>query len=122
MPDSSMKKLGIHFADRDFVGDVRNFMGVFEYCWRGCCFNKSQIVQLFNQAIGPLYWVRKGNVELGGYGSHDFPNLSFLKISERNVYIDDEVDALIAEHEGNINGEFVYIDFHLVDGPLMYEV
>lgn len=111
-----MKKLGIRFNDRDFNVTITNFLKLFgENVWYSeCTFTKTDIMELFNQCAGSIYWIsQNGGCYKDKYNK--IPVYKYLTITEKNVYMDDEVTDFLKENDECYNGEFFYIEFRAYD-------
>lgn len=105
-----MKKLAIRFSDNDFYNTMDAFFTILNK--RGIHhyenLSKEKIVKLFNISAPGLYWLyQKGyesNLEMEEHMS------KYIQIKIDNVYIDDEVDKYIQDHNGWDNCEFFVLD------------
>lgn len=114
------KKLGIRFSDNDFYNTLHGFFQTFH---DGITWNrhdlagkltKARIVDLYNSLIPGIYLLfQNGYRDIG----HEF-DPTYLKITELNVYLDEEVDDYVEELRDTQcgNSEFQYYDYH---GTLM---
>lgn len=109
------KKLGIMFGDNDFYYTCTAFLRVLlpderftHHLANDLKFTKAQIVELFNGMTPSLYLLKQN-----AWRYSSAPHIDdYLKITEANVYLDDEVDKISAEND-NCNGEFFAVDFTL---------
>lgn len=102
-----IKKLGILFGDNDFSQVIKSVLTIF---LKGnyCIFTKREIVQLFNQIAGAVTWIHTGSRKR--QNEQYFPKYPYLHITEKSVFINEEVDQFIVKTSGDCNCEFVYID------------
>lgn len=68
-------------------------------------FTKSKVVQLFNAIVPSLYLLKQNAWR------YQETDPSYFKITENNVYLDDEVDQYMVKTRGDYNGEFFVVDF-----------
>jgi hypothetical protein len=113
-------KLGIRYSDNDFNNTIRGFLRTFH---DGIMWNhrdiidkltKPRIVALFNSLVPGLYLLYQ-------HGYRDIRRESDpprIKITEENVFLDEEVDEYLTwlKEEKMGNCEFHYYDYH---GTLM---
>jgi len=108
------KKLGIRFGDNDFYYMCTAFLRVLlpdeSYTHRSgqnLTFTKAQVVELFNGMAPSLYLLKQNCWE------YDAGLLlpSYLTITEKDVYLDDEVDKFAVDHNNDHNGEFFAVNF-----------
>lgn len=112
-PRNGTKKLAIRFSDNDFYYTIAAFLRVLlpdesftHHLANDLKFTKAQIVELFNGMAYSLYLLKQ-NAWRYKPGEN---TQSYLKITEKNVYLDGEVDSYLAEHTWD-NGEFFCVDF-----------
>lgn len=109
-------KLGIRFADNDFYNTLHGF---FRTVADGVMWNrhdvagkltKQRVVDLFNNLAYPLYLLYQ-NREAEDYNSFDSV-AKWVIITEKDVYLDEEVDAYLdyLRETRCGNGEFQYFD------------
>jgi hypothetical protein len=68
-------------------------------------FTKARIVELFNGMAYPLYLLKQNRWRYPGENA-----VHYLKITEDNVFLDDEVDKFTSENTW-YNSEFFAVDF-----------
>ena len=118
-------KLGIRFADNDFSTGVRAFMEMFiipTFVDKG---NGHMVTYLTSAMVVNLFNTHMPYIDrfLGWYFSdrHDYRyynkklhecelHKSWLKITEMEVYWDDNTDAYIKDWNSNNNCEFIWTD------------
>ncbi len=108
-------KIAIDFHDNDFSS---TFLGVLEaineaYIYTQGCEqldyrNKTLLVDIINALSTPFYNMRQTCCPSGKYDSKDY-----LLIKEKNLYVYEEVDALLIKEKGIGNGEIYVLDTNL---------
>jgi hypothetical protein len=110
-----MTKIAIRFSDNDFWYTFRHLLRLMEHVGLESYahLDKAGLVDLLNKAIPGVYFLVQNRlrpdcltreVDLAPHISN------YLKLTEKNIYIDDEVDVFVREHGHNCNR-----DFHILD-------
>lgn len=111
--------LGIRFADNDFYNTLHPFMTlVLDSAFVGRPesserifenVTKARVVELFNEIAFGLYMLCQNGFRYDDEKGQEHIR-NYLKITEKNVYLDDEVTKHIEECDSWDNGEFHYAD------------
>lgn len=106
-------KIGINFGDNDFTTTIESFLALLksgvgnhhsrEHHTLYNRYTKEHIARAFNQSASGIYWMKQN----GFCYDTDSEMCKYLQISENNVYIDVEVDAMNLEDN---NCEFHWIE------------
>lgn len=113
-----MTKFAIRFTDNDFsrvflmLLEIMSKQGL-EYYPK----TKPELVALINKSLPGIYWIGSNL----GYDRPNWDPASYLKIEERHLYLDEEVDDFISKN-GWDNGEFHVLDTtrKINDEPVPY--
>lgn len=99
--------VGIRFADNDFGNTITSFLGLFQHWdFRRNPPTKAQVVEMFNN-LAPGIYLMCQNCYRNGH-QEDFERMkTYLKITEKNVYLEDEVWNFYKKCWQH-NGEFHY--------------
>lgn len=115
-------KVGIYFSDNDFHYTLEAFMESLINVYRNHdsvqdkrrgavpfserMFTKEHIVILFNTLALGLYYLHQNQFRYNGLETSS----DYLRIDTKHVFLGNEVDQYIKDHDGWANGEFQYID------------
>jgi hypothetical protein len=115
VPPKGTKKVGILFGDNDFHSTFRGFLqallfAVSEDRENGLPLTKAKVVDLFNETSYGFYLMNQHRWRFDDADANAQRTKDYLKIVPEQVYIDDEVDALLSENPWH-NGEFFAVDF-----------
>lgn len=108
---NTRKLLGIRFSDNDFGNTVRAFLrcildtGIDSYNLEGNL-GKEKVVELFNRSAPGLYWLCQNLLR----DDKNWDPSTYLIISAKNVFLDDEVTNYIQECKGRDDSEFHVLD------------
>ncbi len=110
-------KLAIRFGDNDFAKTFKALLKIIsEYPEGYDLSSKEKIVALFNKAIPGIFWL----VQNRGIDRQDWDPSSYLRLEEKNIFLNKEVDDFLAENTWD------NYEFHVLDTtghePYMYSV
>lgn len=115
-----MRRLGIRFGDNDFSTTCTWFLRlilpeppVWEVAPRSVTFTRAQVVTLFNETALGIYLMKQNRFEYDMEPAEVEHIRAYLRITEDQVYIDDEVGAYVEGNQEMLNGEFFAVDFDL---------
>lgn len=99
--NKNLQRIGIKFPDNDFYNTIRTFL-VLLVVSEPSDLTKAKIVEMFNFCAPAMY-------VLGQSRDYTFDDhlKDYLRIEERHVYLDDEIDTMSSEWN---NGEFTWIE------------
>lgn len=109
-----IKKLGVSLHDNDFEQILKHVLQIFLV--NGICeFSKREVVQLFNQIAGAIYWIYCGECTDDDYWAKNFPQNPYLRVTENQILLNEEVTQFIDKTGRDCNWEFVYLDFDTLE-------
>ena len=71
---------------------------------------KADIIKLINNLIGPVYYIGQGRDR----NQDSFDITQYFKLTEKDVFLNDEVEDFIRSHSGCFNHSFVVFDSDLI--------
>ncbi len=110
------RRIGIRFSDNDFSSSIRGFLNIMkERGIENYDLSKSKLVVLFNRSIEGVYWLCQASPRSSSYDK------SWLRIEEKNVFLDEEVTKYVTENTSDHNYEFHVLDT-MGHEPYIYSV
>lgn len=118
--ENKIEKIGIRFSDNDFATVIETFLELIGngYKRNGKIeLSKEDITNIFNSIAGNLYWLVQDSktYNLSMDYVKQFPDYDYLTITEKNVFINEEVEEYISKlqkYGGGPwdNGEFQWVE------------
>jgi hypothetical protein len=107
-----MTKLGIRFHDNDFGMTFVQALTLLLKVYRESPasfedITKQDVFKFINELLITSYYFQ--NLANNYRDNHD--HREYLKIKEKDLYFDDEIQAYLNEEDQWLNGEFFWIDF-----------
>ena len=117
--NTPIKQLGIDFGDNDFYFTLIPFMKLLipddstHHSLVLPSWSKEQVVELFNNLAFGIYLLKQNGWRYNNSDADHAHIKKYLRITEEQVFIDEEVKAFMERDEGShLNGEFFAVDFN----------